>query len=69
LAIAKASATWQREKESQEENQKKTSEIGRRNNMVKNAYPRKLEQFSRTRRIQCPKQRTSSSKSIKGKYE
>jgi hypothetical protein len=69
LAIAKASAAWQREKESQVENQKKISETGRRNNTVKKAYPRKLEQFLGTRRIQCPKQRTSSSKSIKVKYE
>jgi hypothetical protein len=69
LAITKASVAWQREKESQEQNQKKISETGRRNNTVKNAYPRKLEQFSGTRRIQCPKKQTSSSKSIKGKYE
>jgi hypothetical protein len=35
LAIAKASAAWQREKESQVENQKKISETCRRNNTVK----------------------------------
>jgi hypothetical protein len=69
LAIAKASAAWQREKESQADNQKKISKTGRRNNTVKKAYPRKLGQVSRTRRIQCPKQQTSSSKSTKENYE
>jgi hypothetical protein len=69
LAIAKASAAWQREKESQVENQKKISETSRRYNTVKKAYPGKLEQLSGTRRIQCPKRQTSSSKPIKGKYE
>jgi hypothetical protein len=56
LAVAKVSAACQREKGSQEENQKKISETSRRKNTIKKAYPRKLEQFSGTRRIQCPKQ-------------
>jgi TRAP-type C4-dicarboxylate transport system substrate-binding protein len=69
LAVAKASAAWQREKESQVENQEKISETGKRHNTVKKAYPGKLEQLLGTRRTQSPKRRTSSSKSIKGKYE
>jgi hypothetical protein len=35
LSIAKASAAWQREKESQVENQEKISETGRRHGTVK----------------------------------
>jgi hypothetical protein len=35
LAVAKAFAAWQREKESQVENQEKISETGKRHNIVK----------------------------------
>jgi hypothetical protein len=55
LAIAKASTAWQREKESQVENQEKISETGKRHSTVKKAHPGKLEQLLGTQRIQCPK--------------
>jgi hypothetical protein len=52
LAIAKASAAWQREKESQVENQEKISETGKSHSTVKKAHHGKLEQLLGTRGIQ-----------------
>jgi hypothetical protein len=55
LAIAKASAAWQREKESQVENQKKISETGRRNNTVKKSLPSEARAVFRNSTHSVPK--------------